>query len=167
MPGPSLNRVRAAPFRANRHYFHRPTRVGAWRVRLAVLALLVASGWVAASMVSRDTRYAVCTHGELARAHAPWADKCDACHAPHGSPDSRGDGLFGARDRWRSFRCDTCHPGPAGDPKNYGPHYDRAAKPHLADDATAHDCSSCHHDHQGKDFSLARVADSDCTRRHQ
>lgn len=167
MPAPSLNRVRAAPFRDDRHYFHRPTGVGAWRVRLAVLALLAAGGWVAASMVNRETRYAVCTHGELARAHAPWADKCDACHVPHGSLDGPGNGLFETHDRWHTFRCETCHAGPADDPKNYGPHYDRRAKPHLADDAQARDCSSCHHDHQGKDFALSRVADADCTRCHK
>src|SRR5687768_10171181 len=134
MPGPSLNRERAAPFRENRHYFHRPTWVGAWKVRLAAVALLVAGGWVAASMASRDTRYAVVTHGELARVHAHVADKCEACHVPHGSPDARGTGLFDVRDRWRSFDCKECHAGPPDDPKNFGPHYDRHAKPHLGDD---------------------------------
>ena len=167
MPVPSLNRVRAAPFRDDRHYFHRPTRVGAWRVRLAILALLIAAGWVAASMVNRETRYAVCTHGELTRAHAPWADRCDVCHVPHGSSDGGGNGLFETRDRWRHFRCEGCHAGPAEDPKNYGPHYDRKVRPHLLDDPQSRDCSSCHHDHQGKDFALSRVADTDCTRCHK
>jgi hypothetical protein len=167
MAAPSLNRVRAAPFRDDRHYFHRPTWVSAWRVRLAALALLLAGGWVAASMATRDNPYAVCTHGELARAHAPWADRCDACHVPHGSADGAGGGLFETRDRWRTFRCETCHAGPADDPKNYGPHYDRKDRPHLADDAQARDCSSCHHDHLGKDVPLSRVADADCTRCHK
>jgi hypothetical protein len=168
MPGPSLNRVRAAPFRANRHYFRRPTWVGAWKLRLALLALLLTAGWVTARMIliPRQLDYAICTHGELIRAHAPWANQCDACHAPH-DPASGNGGLFAARERWRSFRCDTCHPGPAADPKNYAPHYDRTAKPHLADDATARDCSNCHHDHRGADFNLTRIADSDCTRCHK
>jgi Cytochrome c7 and related cytochrome c len=163
----SLNRERAAPFRGQRRYFRRPTRLRAWRVRLAVLTLLLTGGWVAAQMMLRDSRYAVCTHGELARAHAPWADRCDACHVPHGSGNSAGGGLFDTRDRWHDFRCDACHAGPPHDPKNYAPHYDRTTKHHLADDALSHDCSSCHHDHQGVDFALARVADSDCTRCHK
>jgi hypothetical protein len=167
MPGPSLNRLRAAPYRDDRHYFHRPTRVGAWKVRLAVVALVLTGGWAAFAAIRRDHRQAVCTHGELARAHAPWADRCDACHAPHGEPEGAGNGLFETRDRWRSFRCDGCHAGPPDDPKDYGPHYDRTANPNLLPDARARDCSSCHHDHQGKDFALAHVADADCTRCHK
>ncbi|HEX3150175.1 MAG TPA: cytochrome c3 family protein [Gemmataceae bacterium] len=167
MAGPSINRERAAPFRGQRRYFHRPTAIRAWRVRLAVLALLVTGGWVAALTIDRDVRQAACTHGELARVHAPWADKCDACHVPHSSTSSAGSGLFDTRDRWRTFRCETCHAGPPHDPKNFAPHYDRMAKPHLVDDAQARDCSSCHHDHQGADFALARVNDSDCTRCHK
>jgi hypothetical protein len=166
MAGPSLNRVRAAPFRDRRDYFHRPTRVAAWKVRLALLALLVTIGWAAVAVASRTHLYSVTTHGELARAHAPWMNQCDACHVPHGSGDA-GNGLFAVRDRWRTFRCETCHAGPAADPKNYGPHYDRTKNPHLVDDAQARDCSSCHHDHRGKDFDLARVSDGECVRCHR
>jgi hypothetical protein len=164
---PSANRERATPFRTNRHYFRRPSRVGAWKVRLAAVALLATVGWVAAGLVDRDRLYRACTRGPLAQAHAPWADRCDACHAPHGAADSAGTGLYGAHDRWRSFRCDTCHPGPAADPKNYAPHYSLTEKPYLTDDAQARDCSSCHHDHTGADASLTRVADADCTRCHR
>jgi hypothetical protein len=164
---PSLNRERAIPFRANRHYFHRPSRVGAWKVRLATLALVASGGWLAAGLVDRDRLHLACTHGPLAQAHAPWADRCDACHAPHGAPDSVGAGLYGARDRWRSFRCDTCHPGPPNDSKNYAPHYHLAERQYLKDDLQSRDCSSCHHDHKGQDVSLVRVADADCTRCHQ
>src|SRR5438270_783816 len=109
MPGPSLNRQRAAPFRDDRHYFRRRTWVGAWKVRLAVLALLVTAGWVAARMIDPGRRYAACTHGELARAHAPWMDRCDVCHVPFDG-DQKG-GLFEVRDRWHTFRCETCHAG--------------------------------------------------------
>jgi Class III cytochrome C family len=167
MSGSSQNRQRAIPFRDDRHYFHRPTSVAAWRVRLAILAVLLTAGWVAARMIDSERRYAVCTHGELARAHAPWADKCDACHVPHGSAEGAGNGLFSVRDRWRSFHCETCHAGPTSEPKNYAPHYDRVLKPQLADDPQLRDCSSCHHDHQGADFALGRIADSECVRCHK
>jgi predicted CXXCH cytochrome family protein len=159
MPGPSANRQRAAPFRDDRHYFHRRTWIGAWRVRLAVLALLLAAGWVAARMIDPERRYGVATHGPLVQAHARWADQCDACHVPH-----TGDvfsGLFDTHDRWHTFRCETCHAGPANDPKNYGPHFDQA-KPQAV-----HDCSICHHDHQGTEFAITRVSDSECVRCHK
>jgi hypothetical protein len=167
MAMPSLNRVRAAPFRDRRDYFHRPTPVAAWKVRLAALALLATIGWAAVAFASRSHLHAVTTHGELARSHAPWMDQCDACHVPHGSTTGAGSGLFVVRDRWRTFRCETCHAGPADDPKNYGPHYDRTRNPQLLDDAQARDCSSCHHDHRGKDFNLAHVSDDECVRCHQ
>ena len=50
-------------------------------------------------MIDRDRRYAACTHGELARSHAPWADKCDACHVPHSGEDGSRSGLFDTHDR--------------------------------------------------------------------
>ncbi|HKB01680.1 MAG TPA: hypothetical protein VKD90_05640 [Gemmataceae bacterium] len=164
---PSANRERAIPFRTNRDYFHRQHPVGSWKIRLAAVALVATGGWLAAGLVDRARLHRACTHGPLAQAHAPWADRCDACHAPHGAADSAGIGVFGTRDRWRSFRCDTCHPGSAADPKDYAPHYDLVKKPYLRDDAQARDCSSCHHDHMGADASLMRVADTDCTRCHR
>jgi hypothetical protein len=164
MPEASTNRERAIPFRGNRHYFHRRTPAEWWRVRLVLVALIAAGGWVAYGMTNREERYADVTHGPLSRAHAPWETRCDACHAPFGSEDNQAGRLFQVRDRWRSFRCDGCHAGPSGDPKNYSPHYSTATGAH--DDAASRDCSSCHHDHQGKDFALARVADSTCTRCH-
>lgn len=176
MPVPSLNRVRAAPFRKDesregRGYSAPPTGVNAWKVRLAVAALVVTLGWAAVAFVLWPTHlHAVCTHGELAGVHAPWADRCDACHVPYGDPACQGgNGLYGCGDRWRSFRCETCHPGPPGDAKNYSPHYDLAGPRggHLTDDARARDCAGCHRDHQGKDFALTRVADAKCSQCHQ
>src|SRR5207244_2658185 len=48
---------------------------------------------------------------------------------------------------------------------NYAPHYSIA---HGAkDDPTSRDCSSCHHDHQGRDFALSKISDAACLRCHQ
>ena len=47
-------------------------------------------------------------------------------------------------------KCEACHKGP--------PHHAEAT-PELA-------CAACHHDHRGRDASLVRLADSDCTRCH-
>src|SRR5436305_9148045 len=110
-PAPSLNRVRARPFQGNRQYFHRPTRLGAWKVRLALLALALTVGWVLAAVLLRPAHlHAVATHGPVARAHAHFADQCALCHVPFGDPDCGGGASpFGCRDRWRSFRCESCH----------------------------------------------------------
>lgn len=165
MPDVSANRDRAVPFRGDRHYFHRPTGVRRWRGRLTLLAGLAAVGWVAAEAARPDRRYAAATHGPLVRAHAAWDARCDACHVPHGEPGCGSDNPLACRERWRAFRCDGCHPGPAGDEKNYAPHY--MAGDRLKADPLAQDCSSCHRDHQGRDASLVRVADAACLRCHQ
>lgn len=165
MPDVSANRDRAVPFRGDRHYFHRPTGVRRWRGRLTLLAGLAAVGWVAAEAITPGERYAAATHGPLVRAHAAWDARCDACHIPHGEPGSGSSNPLACRERWRAFRCDGCHPGPAGDEKNYAPHY--AAGDRLKDDPQARDCSSCHRDHMGRDASLVRVADAACLRCHE
>ncbi len=48
-------------------------------------------------------------------------------------------------------KCEACHAGP--------PHTMPEATPDLA-------CATCHHDHRGRDASLVRLNDSDCTRCH-
>lgn len=167
MPGPSQNRLRAAPFRDDRHYFRRPTRLSAWKVRLAVLALVVVGGWTAVAAMRRDPLYAACTHGGLAGVHAPWATQCDVCHVPFESMGTMSAAVFATKDRWHTFRCEACHAGPPEEPKEYAPHYDRSVRADIGGDPLARNCSSCHHDHRGADFHLTRVADSDCTGCHQ
>jgi predicted CXXCH cytochrome family protein len=161
----STNRERAVPFRGHRHYFQRPTGVGAWKIRLSILALLATLGWLVSSLASKERMYAETSHGPLSHAHAPWDSRCDACHTPFGSDDNTAGGLFDARDRWRSFRCEGCHAGAKSDPKNYAPHYSTAHG--TKDDPTARGCSSCHHDHQGRDFALSKTSDAACLRCHQ
>ena len=163
MPGPSQNRERAAPFQGNRHYFHKPTPVGMWKIRLTAVALFAAVGWLAIGLIQKDRLYRDTSPGQVARPHAAWDDRCDACHAPAGAADSTGSGLFGTRERWRSFRCAGCHAGSADDPKNYAPHHASIA---WKDDR-ADDCAACHSEHQGRDASLVRVPDSGCVRCHE
>jgi hypothetical protein len=163
MPGASLNRERAAPFRDDRHYFHQRTAVGMWKVRLALLALMLTAGWLAARMIGPTHPYSAVTHGELVQAHAAIGDRCEACHVPF--EGGQNAGLFAAHERWHNFRCEGCHAGPSSDPRNYRPHYDRASNPRAPADLG--DCSNCHHDHQGADLGLTRVPDSECVRCHR
>ena len=160
MAEPSQNRERARPFRRNRQYFRWATPVGSAKARLSILFLLASLGWVAVAATSRERRNALCTHGPISKSHAPWADQCDACHVPF---DGEKAGLFETRDRWNTFRCETCHAGPADSPKVYSPHLPGKTEwKHLNAEA----CSNCHKDHQGADFALAKPDDATCTKCH-
>lgn len=167
MIGPSTNRERATPFRHRRHYFHAASPVGVWRTRLSLLALVAATGWIGFDLLRRERMHADVSHGEVARSHAVWNNRCDACHIPFGEPGCTASSVLDCRERWRAFRCDSCHPGSEAEPKNYAPHYSLDIKQYLKSDPTAADCSSCHRDHQGRDFDLSHVADADCTRCHR
>ncbi|WP_020474403.1 multiheme c-type cytochrome [Zavarzinella formosa] len=156
----SQNRERARPFGKNRRYFLRGTPIGSAKVRLSILFLMLSLGWVAVAATSRERRDKVCTHGTISRAHAPWADQCDACHVPFKGENA---GLFETRERWNTFRCETCHAGPANDVKVYSPH--QPAKTNW-NNLNAEDCTLCHKDHQGADFALSKPSDSACTQCH-
>jgi len=164
MQDSSTNRERAGPFRGHRHYFHAATSVARWRTRLSALALVLSVGWIASRAVDKEERYADVSHGPLIEAHGTWSHRCDVCHIPFGEPGNTSGGLMDCRERWRAFRCNSCHPGSSGDAKNYAPHYTAA---HWKNDAKSRDCSSCHHDHQGRNFALSRPSDSTCVRCHR
>ncbi len=164
MSATSTNRDRASAFRANRHYFRRPSSLGAWKVRLAIAAVLVSVGWVVGAwiIVPGQMKHDV-SRGPVASVHAAWNDRCEACHAPSGAPDGGPGGIFDCAERWRAFRCDTCHSGPTGDEKNYAAHHATAIWPKDKGNA----CAACHHDHQGGNFSLVKIADADCLQCHK
>lgn len=161
MADESENRDRAKPFRANRRYFLRGTAVGSVKVRLSILCLLASLAWVAVAASSRERRDKLCTHGAISKAHAPWADQCDACHVPF---DGKNAGLFDTRERWNTFRCETCHAGSETAPKVYAPHHPGKTNWHSLDPK---DCTLCHNDHNGADFALAKPADAACTQCHE
>jgi predicted CXXCH cytochrome family protein len=162
MSGTSTNRERAARFRDNRRYFHRTSPVGAWKVRLAFVALIGALAWTAYGLAVPASLREDVSRGPLARVHARWGGECQACHTPYSETQGIG-GLLDCRDRWQAFRCDTCHAGAPGDERNYAPHHTTAIWPA----SRGNDCAACHRDHQGADFSLVRVADADCVQCHK
>ncbi|HVK12271.1 MAG TPA: cytochrome c3 family protein [Gemmataceae bacterium] len=162
MSGTSTNRERAARFRVNRRYFHRTSPVAAWKVRLAVVALLGSLAWTAYGLAVPASLRENVSRGPLARVHGRWDDQCQACHTPYAETTGVG-GVLDCRDRWQSFGCDTCHAGPPGDERNYAPHHATAMWPA----SRGNDCAACHRDHQGADFSLVRVADVDCLHCHR
>ena len=87
----------------------------------------------------------------MAAVHASWDSDCAACHTPFTPVGGEAWAKHFVSDpHAMNLKCEACHAGP--------PHHAGAA-PELA-------CASCHHDHRGRDASLVRTADGDCTQCH-
>ncbi|MBA4066585.1 MAG: hypothetical protein C0501_23345 [Isosphaera sp.] len=136
----------------NREYVRRPGGPTALRTGLAVVAGLAVVSWAAAEVVFPTRMAYQHTHGTLANPHAPWDADCAQCHNPHSVSKDGVLSVLNVRDRWHDLTCEKCHKGPA---------HHAAVTP---DGEAFHKrCSNCHHDHNGRDHSLVRIADSHCT----
>ena len=76
--------------------FKKRDRLQNLKLQLSGLACLLALGWWALGVdwtgsrsSSNDLNGLRANHGELARPHAAWANKCDACHVPFEPIDGR------------------------------------------------------------------------------
>jgi hypothetical protein len=152
MNGQQTGKQRAA--RIPLDYYKRPNWLERWKGWLALLALVVTAGWVAAGFFQRGGGTARYSRGPVAAVHAAWNDRCEACHADFSPVSSRGVGVaFHGTDLATDANCKTCHAGP--------PHH-----PNQKADASLPSCGACHRDHRGTDASLVRLADADCTQCH-
>jgi len=162
---PAPNRERVDRFTWDRHYFHDPSKLARRRSWLNWLALILAVTWLGVGWaLPEDDRQYRLTHGPVSNPHAAWNMQCEACHTPSEMPSLAKfpASLFGVHERWREFRCETCHHGPVNDAKNYAPHH--AAEMKQKDFGTL--CARCHRDHQGSNFSLVKLPDRDCIQCH-
>jgi hypothetical protein len=156
MPPPETGKQRAT--RIPLDYFKRLNSLEKGKLWLALVALLAAAGWWASGFLRGDNGKLRYSRGPVASVHAAWDAKCEACHVDF-SPMSGQNVLtsLGGRPAGHGSaadaRCETCHAGP--------PHH---LKQQLPDKTPS--CGGCHREHQGRDFSLVRLADSDCTRCH-
>jgi hypothetical protein len=136
-----------------RDYFKRPDLLQRWKLRLTIVALVVAAGWCLAGLVRSDggrTRY---SRGPVAAAHATWESECAACHVsfqPIGSHVGVSAWVGGAHAS--DPLCQKCHAGPA--------HSSRQ----IAGQVPA--CADCHREHRGPDASLVHIKDENCTQCH-
>ena len=148
--------------RVPKDYFKTRDRLQGAKLQLSAVALVLAVGWAALgfdwtgrkSLDGTDLNSLRANHGTLARVHASWDQKCDACHVPFEPIDGRA--LFASRssstNRSSDQLCATCHAGPSH---------------HAASiESEVKGCAECHRDHQGRDFSLVRLADNECTNCH-
>ena len=149
--------------RVPKDYFRTPDRLQRTKLRLSALACVLALGWWAIGVdwtgkgaSSTDTNSLRANHGELARVHTAWENKCDACHKAFEPIDGRP--LLSSKSapsgqRKSDHLCMSCHAGPSH---------------HLAQkESDVKGCAECHRDHQGRDFSLVRINDVECTQCHE
>lgn len=130
---------------------------------VALVLLLTLAGLALAPTWGRDRagpslfRWThLASHGELARPHAMWESRCEACHVPLTPVNGSRWAPLNAGSRASDGRCLGCHA--AADHPGAGHAVSRPA------DAVA--CAECHRDHRGRDASLVRLADATCTRCH-
>lgn len=142
-------------FTGNRGYFHRADPLRRWKNNVAIGAVFLVLGWLFVEFAMGERAANAHTHGELANPHAAFDSNCQACHKEHSTGDflSNPLSLFRTEDRWHDLTCTKCHAGPA----HHG----------SAQDKSFHDrCSNCHHDHNGRVFSLVKMDDSHCVNCH-
>ena len=131
---------------------------------LTFLAVLVTLGWLAWGAFAQpdggSSRY---SRGPVASAHAKWDTDCQACHVSF-SPIS-GQNLFLSHPTPADKKCQDCHT--SLDKKQHplatADHY----QGRVPASNTIASCGGCHPDHGGKDSSLIRRGDSDCTSCHK
>jgi hypothetical protein len=135
-------------------YYKKPDnlqRLKGWLTDIAFVALV----WLIVGVVWQSRGQSLYSRGPVAAVHAAWEDNCNACHTPF-QPLSGESFLLNLRpidDRHASeYKCQSCHAGP-----------EHHASQRLADIET---CAGCHRDHRGRDASLARLDDHQCTRCH-
>jgi hypothetical protein len=167
MPPPAPNRVRVERFKWNRHYFRDRSSLGKVRWWACVAAAVVGVGWgLYALAFPGETIHHQVSHGPVASPHQAWDQRCDACHASHSLGDFSVTGAIfssNVHQRWNEFNCQNCHAGKP-DVKDYAPHHASAL---WKAGSEALECAACHHDHQGRDFSMVKMPDTDCTQCHK
>ncbi len=131
-------------------YYKQPTWLEYLKDRLGGLALLVSVGWLAIEMCRGDVGNMTYSRGPVANVHQTWEANCTACHEPF-TPIQKDHwamdwiGWFNADQK-----CQACHAGPK----------------HHANEKTPPSCAACHREHGGRDASLVRLDDRDCTQCH-
>ena len=128
-------------------YFKSPDYYARWKGRLTLVGFIAAL--VYGTTVFLPNGESQFSRGPVAHVHAIWDSQCTACHVPF-EPISEHTWSKPLFANTGNERCINCHAGP--------PHH-ATATPDLS-------CSACHREHRGREASLIRLADQDCTRCH-
>lgn len=146
-------------------YYKTSDAIARWKVGLSLLAVLFAMGWWATGFSLGGSRFLTesdagrlrYSHGPVARVHAAWDARCEACHSafqPIGQ--DAWTAKVGLSSKEADGKCRSCHAVE-----------DHHAKTQKLNDPASVACAACHRDHQGREFSLVRLPDSDCTSCHR
>ena len=129
------------------------------KLTLTLVALCGTAIWLAWGAFAQpnggQARY---SHGPVAAVHAKWDNDCMACHVPF-SPIS-DQNLFMNHPATADQKCVDCHD-----------QYKVVANDHYKKIEPGSNqlvsCGGCHRDHLGRDISLVRLPDNDCTSCHK
>lgn len=131
-------------------YFKGPSRVHLWKGRLGwgVFGLTV-GGLLLHWLFSKEPHLGA-SPGPVSSVHQVWDNTCSACHDPFTVTSTHSWAPPGM-EHSTSESCQTCHKG----------------SPHHTNQTPYLNCASCHREHNGRDFSLVKIADAHCTQCHQ
>jgi hypothetical protein len=132
-------------------YYKKRNFMERWKLWLTGAALLLFLAWLAVGLLRSDQGRFRYSRGPVAAVHAMWDDNCDACHVPFTplSADHWSAALVG-QVQTTNERCESCHAGP----------------PHHTNESPSLTCAACHREHRGREASLVRLPDNDCTQCH-
>lgn len=159
---PSRKRVERYPGALRRYFRENPFEKR--KVFYTLLAICSATLMLGIWTLTRSDR--PYSHGPVADVHASFDANCEACHRPQ-SIGSVGLSAFDPQSRWLDLTCQKCHGGPDHHREAKWPSdWPGGGTNDEPDRTTDAQCAACHHDHNGKDFSLVRLDDANCTKCH-
>jgi hypothetical protein len=147
--------------RIPKDYFKKSDKIHRTKFLLSVGALVLALGWWASGqdwtgswIRTTDLNSLRTNHGPVAEVHRSWENKCEVCHVPFEPIDGRPllSSVSTPASRSSDQLCIACHAGPS--------HHENAIETDVKG------CAECHRDHRGREASLVRLNDMECTRCH-
>ncbi len=145
-------------------YFKTPDRLMRAKLSLTFLALIAALGWWASGLrpggrgllAESDSARMRYSHGPVAAVHASWDARCEACHVDfHPISDDSWTKAVGGSTKGADLKCLDCH------------QVEIHHQAQQANDPSDVSCAGCHRDHRGREASLVKLEDSDCTSCHK
>jgi hypothetical protein len=144
---PETGKKRAS--RISLDYFKHRTFLDHWK-RILSLVLFFAAALYLVYVLAGDHK--AVSRGPVADVHAAWDNNCQACHEDFSGV--RFQRLWGGRVDHKTVdaKCEVCHSGAV---------HHASMKPE-----SVASCGGCHRDHRGREASLVRLPDADCTSCH-
>jgi hypothetical protein len=160
MPGenPILETAKQRSLRVALDYYRWPDPIARTKIVVTWVLALLALGYVGWLLIDGRAGGRHASPGPVAAAHATWDHQCAECHRDfrplHADSVDFVSLLRGSAAPRAALddACLKCHPGPI--------HHSNAKVGETAS------CAACHRDHLGRNASIIRPADSQCTSCH-